>query len=812
MTTALRGVATALVCGIIVFGLTLFLTPMASAANEPSDRFGEHTPIMVVMDTSDSMSELNGADGRRIDAARSAMLDLVGALRPGRAYGLISYPGGSTNDSGCTVGETQTPLGPLEPVGSSSDIRRLSPDGDTPTGPALRHARDVVGASGYSSGTIVLVSDGESNCGPDPCEVAGQIRSSGFDVVVNTVGFEVEGAAAEELQCVADVTNGRYFSVDDRDGLAAGIAAASGAHLAVAVNAPTELDVVTGRGTSGTHFDVTVTSDGRFPAHDVRVVLSVDDGAILVPRPVRFLGNLGPGASRTVQISARPDEMSTDVQWKVTVTARNAKPVVRTGDVSIDEELAPSELGPLLRDVERVAVVGDSYSSGEGIGTYRPSSTNKCHRADKAMYAALIWGDARTDLIACSGAVTADFFSQQLSGQESVVPQILSLRALAVGPDSPEAVFVSVGGNDAGFGGIAKSCISPLERALGIRCGVFRESDDGELILASTAMLEGAMAVGPDVHRVLTAIDAAVNDEVALERRDGEVAPIVVMPYPQITPDTGTQVKGCMINIEESEIADLNKFLEALNSTISLAAYDLRNEGRPVYVATDVEEAFLPDHTICEQGESWAVTDSIDELMAGGVVNAFIDKKELLHPNRDGHRAMARALASWSHGAAARRFEVSDPPVWDLAARQVEVPGLIGRAADWVLDVTTGPIADVGGSQTVDLDDFAPGGHVVVRMESSPTTLGAVEVDEDMSARVQIPSWVPAGEHHLRVTGPGDQGRIVTKTVSVDLRTRGTRMWMLLGGFGVLLLITAALVQLMRPRPRRRAKGQGLPG
>lgn len=789
---------------LCLLAVLLLLAPAALAADHPSDRFGEHTPVMVVMDVSDSMSQLNGTDGRRIDAARSAMLDLVGALDPGHAYGLISYPGGSTDDSGCTVGQVQTPVGALDSVAASSDIRRLSPHGDTPTGPALRHARDAIEAAGYSTGTIVLVSDGESNCGPDPCEVASQIWSSGYEVVINTVGFEVEDTAAEELQCVAKATNGRYFSVEDRDHLAAGIAAASGAHVTVGVGAPTELDVVTGVGTSGTAFDVTVTSDGRFPAHDVRVTLSVDDGAILVPRPVRFLGNLVPGSSRTVRISARPDEMRTDVSWKVTVAAENAAPVVRTGAVSIDRGLARSDLGPLLADVERVAVVGDSYSSGEGIGVYRASSTNKCHRADAAMYAAQIWGDERTDLIACSGAVTADFFSQQRSGQESVVPQLLSLRSLAVGPDSPEAVFLSIGGNDAGFGDVIKDCVDggQLSRfgkgpfVLPHRCGILSHDANDEPVFASTAMLDAAMAVGPDVHRVLRAIDAAVNDEVALERRDGEVAPVVVMPYPQITPDTGTQIEGCMALISESEIADLNAYLAALNSTISLAAYELRNQGRPVYVATDVEEAFLPDHTICEQGKSWAVTDSFDELGGAGRLNVLTDPNELLHPNRRGHQAMARALIAWSHGRAAREFEVSDPPTWDLAARQVEVPGPFQRAADWVLDVATPRVAEVGGSHPVNLSDFSSGSHVVVRIESSPTTLGVVHVDDDNSARIGIPNWIPAGRHHVRVSGPGDKGLIVTKTVPVDVQPRGTAMWILLGGLGLLCLLVATLTQV----------------
>lgn len=68
--------------------------------------------------------------------------------------------------------------------------------------------------------------------------------------------------------------------------------------------------------TSGSGGDLTVTvrAAGRVAAADVRlslVVRSDDDGgssSVLVPRPVRFLGNLGVGETRSLTFAVRPSE------------------------------------------------------------------------------------------------------------------------------------------------------------------------------------------------------------------------------------------------------------------------------------------------------------------------------------------------------------------------------------------------------------------------------------------------------------------------------------------------------------------------
>ena len=126
---------------------------------------------MVVLDTSLSMADKSGTVVK-IDAARNAVLDLIYNLDPDTPYGLLAYPDKGTEVDGCSIGKVQTHLHRLDVVASIAAVRRLSPAGGTPTGPALLNASALVRDAGFTHGTLVLVSDGEANCGIDPCKAA----------------------------------------------------------------------------------------------------------------------------------------------------------------------------------------------------------------------------------------------------------------------------------------------------------------------------------------------------------------------------------------------------------------------------------------------------------------------------------------------------------------------------------------------------------------------------------------------------------------------------------------------------------------
>lgn len=779
--------------------------------NSTSDPFGEHTPMMVVLDTSGSMNDeidsVLGNGGRRIDSAQAALLDLVAALGAGQPYGMIAYPGrDAPTVDGCSTGRIETPLADLDPAQASAQIRRMTPDGDTPTGPALlRASQAITDRYGEDSiGVIVLVSDGESNCGTPPCEVAGDIRAAGIDVQVNTVGLQIDGPGEDELRCIADATGGRYVGVDDGDELIDAITGAALARTSVSVSGSESFSVVSGTGAApGGTMQVTVRSSGRVPAADVRVSLSLalDDetaGSVLVTRPVRFLGNLGVGDERVVSFDVRPDDsLLGPATWNVSVTARNARPQLLHGKSTISDTLGQSALGALFDGVTRVAVVGDSYSSGEGAGSYIEGTDggdgSKCHRSDTT-YAAEIWTMKNVDLIACSGAVTSDFFNSQHSGDADVPPQLTVLRASALSKAPPQAVLLSIGGNDAGFADIATACIfGPVSCDNGIQLDWKGLKDN------RTAAIERALAVQPDVADVLRAVDSAVNDASARRNRGGKVAPIVLIPYPRILPETSSGQEapgGCFVGISAEEVAFLNDFFDALNTSVQLAAYTVRNEGHPVYVVPDVVDAFQPDHTICEGGsQSYAVFDNWDKVSTLHI-SALLGKSGLLHPNRDGHAAMARAISAWSKSRAARKVTSNAVPTWN--------PDLVGNEVPWIETVATNLLvpdhaaASAGGSVTVRRSGLSPGSQAVVRLDSSPTVLGTAVADEfgGVAETFRIPADVPVGEHHVVVFGFETDGEPVAVAQEMRIVPPGEIwLWPLVAvGIMLLLLSTGALL------------------
>jgi lysophospholipase L1-like esterase len=123
----------------------------------------------------------------------------------------------------------------------------------------------------------------------------------------------------------------------------------------------------------------------------------------------------------------------------------------------------------------RIAALGDSYISGEGAPSYFPgtddSPRNGCHRAASAHpYLVAKEMDASLSFVACSGARAKDVTGQDAAGKPvggqypaskgdliGARPQVDMLRDLP----EPDAVLLSIGGNDAGFAEIGRDCANP---------------------------------------------------------------------------------------------------------------------------------------------------------------------------------------------------------------------------------------------------------------------------------------------------------------------------------------------------------------
>ncbi len=140
--------------------------------------------VVLLLDTSGSMG-----DNNKMQNAKQAATDAVKSLGPTTEIAVISYSGGC--DGGWRVVQGFT----TDHAALTASIASLSPSGGTPTAPAIGFAHSYLEKNARSkSGQIMLMTDGQNNCGSMQDAGAG-VRRSGIPVRIDAVGFDVDNNA-----------------------------------------------------------------------------------------------------------------------------------------------------------------------------------------------------------------------------------------------------------------------------------------------------------------------------------------------------------------------------------------------------------------------------------------------------------------------------------------------------------------------------------------------------------------------------------------------------------------------------------------
>ncbi len=243
-----------------------------------------------------------------------------------------------------------------------------------------------------------------------------------------------------------------------------------------------------------------------------------------------------------------------------------------------------------------LVALGDSYSSGEGAppfdaGTDEPG-VNTCHRSPQA-WPLLVAGAIGMNVlsVACSGARISD-----------VRDQVVRLAAT---PDVA-VVTVTVGGNDAGFAKVLRTC------ALHVRCDR-RYRGDGDDRLADEIAFVAAR---------LTGLYADVREAAPGAR-------IVVADYPRLFPARPRRslcvALGLIGPAEQRFLNEETDFLdEAIGRVASAAGVDV----------ADVAGAFEGHELRCGGGRE---VNALSFGPLGISASSF-------HPNARGQRALADAV------------------------------------------------------------------------------------------------------------------------------------------------------------------------
>jgi Ca-activated chloride channel homolog len=207
---AVVGLVTAL--GVSPVGVT------PASADEPTGK------LELVLDSSGSMKEPDASGTSKISAAKRALNSVVDEMPAEAKVGMRVYGAtvpGEKSPKACRDSQQVVPVGPVDKPALKDAISKYEPFGWTPIAYSLRQAAADLGKDGERR--ILLVSDGEETCNPDPCAVAESIHDEGIDLRIDVVGLHVDGSAERQLKCIAEAGGGIYYSAEDADDLAASL-------------------------------------------------------------------------------------------------------------------------------------------------------------------------------------------------------------------------------------------------------------------------------------------------------------------------------------------------------------------------------------------------------------------------------------------------------------------------------------------------------------------------------------------------------------------------------------------------------------
>ncbi|MCP4327485.1 MAG: VWA domain-containing protein [Alphaproteobacteria bacterium] len=152
----------------------------------------------------------------KIATAKNVLANLMTGLPPDTNVGLMAY--GHRAKSDCADVELLSGIGADTGIALLRKIKDISPKGKTPIAASLAQSEHAFDGRLVENNNIILISDGIETCDGDPCKVAGELRTKGINVRVHVVGFNVEGEARRQLECIANAGNGQYFNAESTIG------------------------------------------------------------------------------------------------------------------------------------------------------------------------------------------------------------------------------------------------------------------------------------------------------------------------------------------------------------------------------------------------------------------------------------------------------------------------------------------------------------------------------------------------------------------------------------------------------------------
>jgi Ca-activated chloride channel homolog len=197
---------------LAVLAITLAVPPAASADDDLSCT----DDAMLVFDASGSMMNLTDVGPPRIDLARAAAHHVVPAAARNRNLGLIIYGPGGTDQ--CMNVALAVPIQSGAGDAILSEIDAITTAGETPLSSAVEAAAEALDYR-HRPAVIVVLTDGDENCGREPCEIGRALAANAFRLKIHVIGFKLGSRPRFKAACFAEETNGLFIPTNSMDEL-----------------------------------------------------------------------------------------------------------------------------------------------------------------------------------------------------------------------------------------------------------------------------------------------------------------------------------------------------------------------------------------------------------------------------------------------------------------------------------------------------------------------------------------------------------------------------------------------------------------
>jgi len=204
-----------------VLALTLLVIALArpQVVHANAETVTEGIDIVLVIDTSGSMSERGFGGGTKIDGVKRVVHDFLGGLKNDRV-GIVAFSG-----EGLVLGPPTLDYPASQKLVAPLEVGVLS--GGTAIGTGLATGLNVLRGSEAKSKIVVLLTDGENNSGDiSPLDAAKMAQLLGIRVyTIGAISASVgepqgEGVDEQLLRRMSDLSGGHYYRVTDPNSLA----------------------------------------------------------------------------------------------------------------------------------------------------------------------------------------------------------------------------------------------------------------------------------------------------------------------------------------------------------------------------------------------------------------------------------------------------------------------------------------------------------------------------------------------------------------------------------------------------------------